>query len=84
MVRTFANVVASGRVLAALGVGLIRSHQENYDRSHPGVDYLVDGELVLRRRFSTQEEFDAYLNSQQGKQEREHYSNLNARTRSTK
>lgn len=84
MSKNLVSVICSAILLAAGGVGLIRGCQENYDRSHPGVDYLVNGELVLRRRFSTQEEFDTYLNSPQGKQEREHYSNLNARTKSTK
>ena len=63
----------AGDIITAAGVGLIKSFEDSYYNSLPGVVYLVDGKKVIERRFKTQEEFDAYLNSKQGKEEREYY-----------
>lgn len=79
MPRNLASILCSAVILTATGVGLIKSFQDSYYDRLPGVVYLVDGKKVIERRFKTQEEFDAYLNSEKGKAERDYYINLNNR-----
>jgi len=64
-------------LVSAIGVGLIRSCQGNYDKGRPGVVYMVNGKQVIERRFNTNEQFQEYLNSKRGKQEAKYYSSLN-------
>jgi hypothetical protein len=63
--------------ITAMGIGLIRSVQENYDQNRPGVVYYSHGKPILQRRFDTNEEFQKYLDSEQSKKEKEYYSKLN-------
>ena len=77
MAKGLLKCIGTAVLVTAMGVGLIKSCQEDYDKGRPGVVYYVDGKPVIQRRFDTNEEFQEYLNSEKGKQEAEFYSSLN-------
>lgn len=79
MAKKLLNFFVGAVLFSAAGVGLIRSCHQNYDNSRPGVVYCVDGKPVIQRRFDTNGEFEKYLNSEQGKNEKECYEGLNKR-----
>ena len=73
--------IGTAVLISAMGVGLIKSCNENYNNSRPGVVYYVNGKQVIERRFDTNEQFQNYLNSEKGKWEAEYYSSLNKKTK---
>ncbi len=77
MANGLLKFIGTAVLVSAMGVGLIQSCHENYDKSRPGVVYYLDGKPVIQRRFDTNEEFQEYLNSERGKQEAEYYKSLN-------
>jgi len=79
MTKKLLGIIASTVIFTAAAVGLIKSCQENSDASRPGVDYMVKGKTVIKKRFDTQAEFDNYLNSEQGKREAAYYMQLNSK-----
>jgi hypothetical protein len=73
MKKGLLGIVGTAVLLSVIGVGLIKSFQDNYYGSKPGVVYMVNGKPVIERRFNTNEQFQEYLNSERGKQEAEFY-----------
>ncbi len=84
MVKNLVSILCSTVLLTAAGVGLIKSCQDSYYSSLPGIVYFIDGKKAIERRFKTQEEFDAYLISEQGIKEKEYYTALSNRPKKAK
>jgi hypothetical protein len=78
------GIIGTVVLVSAMSVGLIRSCQDNYDKSRPGVVYLVKGKPVIERRFNTNEELKRYEESEQGKREVEYYLAQNKRNNKVK
>lgn len=78
------SCITATAVLSLAGVSLVKSLVDGHYNSLPGVVYLVNGQEVMERRFKTNEEFQDYLNSEQGKKEQEYYSAMNNRVRHKK
>ena len=71
------SVLGATVLVAAMSIGLIKSCQDEYNNSRPGVVYYVHGKQVIQRRFDTNEECQKYLNSEKGKQEAAYSLGLN-------
>lgn len=69
--------IGTAILVSTMGVGLVKSCVDNYYNNLPGVIYMVNGKPAIERRFKTNKEFEAYLNSEKGKAEQEYYLNLN-------
>jgi hypothetical protein len=65
------GIIGTTALISIMGAGLV---QDNYNNNRPGVVYMVKGKPVLERRFDTNEQFQEYLNSEQGKREAKFYS----------
>ena len=84
------GVIGATLMLSAAGlIGCNNSHNvastngnnnatsSNINTNRPGIVYYVNGKEVMERRFDTQEQFNHYHNSEEGKKEAEHYKSLN-------
>jgi hypothetical protein len=74
------NMIGSAVIISTIGVATIKSFQDSYNASKPGVVYYVNGKPAIERRFDTNEEFHNYLESERGKWETEYYSSLNKKS----
>jgi hypothetical protein len=71
------DAIILGTILSAVGISIIKSFNESYYNSKPGIVYMVNGKEMMERRFDTNEECREYMNSERGKQEAAYYSSLN-------
>jgi hypothetical protein len=70
------DAIILGTILSAVGISIVKSFNESYYNSKPGIVYMVDGKEMMERRFDTNEECQRYMNSEKGKQEADYYSSL--------
>ncbi|PIN89354.1 hypothetical protein COU60_04345 [Candidatus Pacearchaeota archaeon CG10_big_fil_rev_8_21_14_0_10_34_76] len=77
--RNNLEIIAGIGACLIAGGAVIHSFHRNYWDSKPHITYFDHGEEVITRRFDTNEELNAYQESEEGHAEMKYFMELNSK-----